>query len=61
MVKFIIKFIIILILHVLTILSGIFMFGLNVALGLGLILFGAILFIAISVIYVFYAIMYGKL
>lgn len=61
------KFIIVLILCVLTILAGIFMLGLNVAwynfsaLGIGLIIFGAILFIVIGIISVFYAVEHGKL
>lgn len=61
------KFIIVLILCVLTILAGIFMLGLNVAWynfsasGIGLIVFGAILFIVIGIISIFYVIEHDKL
>lgn len=61
------NFIIVLILCVLTVLAGIFMLGLNVAwynfsaLGIGLIIFGAILFIVIGIISVFYAVDHNKL
>ena len=56
------KFIIVLILCVLTILAGIFMLGLNVAwynfsaLGIGLIILGTLLFVVTGVISVFYAV-----
>ena len=61
------KFIIVLILCVLTVIAGIFMFGLNVAwydfsvLGFGLIILGGILFIVIGVISVLYAVEHDKL